>query len=68
MSVHDLNRNQLDELKGHYITEMAQLEDRCPSWGELADAQVTVSDETIYKIYADISFTPDDFICTAGGC
>lgn len=68
MSVYELNEDQKNELKQNYITEMAQLDDRCPSWGELADATETVSDEVIYKLYADITFTEDDFFCTTGGC
>ena len=67
MSVYELNEDQKNELKENYITEMAKLEDRTPSYGELANA-TKVPDELIYKLYADITFSPDDFWCTAGGC
>lgn len=61
MKVKDLSRDQLIELKQHYLCE----QDMQPSWGELADADELVSDETVFEEYADIHFVNDDFFCTA---
>lgn len=63
MTVYELNRDQLDELKQSYVCEKVD----CPSYGELADA-VDISDEVVQEYYADYEFTSDDFFCTAGGC
>lgn len=62
MSVKELNRAQLDELKQAYISDL--LGD--PSWGDLAAAQ-NVDDETIFLYYDGICFVSDDFFCTVGG-
>ena len=66
MNVHELNADQMHELKGNYIDEKNQ--ERCvgTSYGELADADELVSDEEIFAEYGDINFSPDDFGCTAG--
>ncbi len=68
MTVRELNRDQLEELKQHYLTEMNG--DNGTSYEELAFADNIVSDEEIYDAYADTIFTNDDFFCTAGtdGC
>lgn len=57
MSVFELNRDQLTQLK------QAMLFDRLdgPSWGELAAADTLITDEEAFEVFADTSFTPDDF-------
>lgn len=61
MTVYDLNRDQLVELKQHYLTEQMDARGESPSWGELADADEIISDEEIYDEYAGTIFSPDDF-------
>ena len=65
MKVTELNREQLIELKQNYLTEiMDRRTGESPSLGELAEANETVSDEEIFKFYADTEFVPDDFSCS----
>lgn len=67
MTVKQLNRDMLVELKERYLMEkLDEKENRTPSWGELADADEAVSDETIYKEYEGYDFGVDDFFCSAG--
>ncbi len=67
MTVKQLNRDMLIELKERYLMDkLDETENRTPSWGELADADETVSDETIYEEYGCYDFGVDDFFCTAG--
>ena len=56
MTVRDLSRDQLDELKQAYVTEMVGN----PSYMELADAS-NVPDGVIYRHYDGVHFCPDDF-------
>ena len=57
MKVNNLSRIMLVELKGKYLFETQE----SVSWGELADADKTVSDEEVFAYYADVDFTEDDF-------
>ena len=66
MTVYDLNRDQLVELKQHVLTEQADLRGEGISYGELAEADNLISDAEIYELYAGTNFVPDDFFCTAG--
>lgn len=61
LRVQDLSREQMIELKQNYYCE--QHDDA--SYGELADIDLLVSDEEIYKEYWDTEFSPDDFACSA---
>lgn len=58
MTVYDLNRDQLIELKQRYLADAAG---RDLSYGELADADSLVTDEEIYNYYAGTEFVVDDF-------
>lgn len=61
MNVHELNRDQLDELKAAYF------------WGDDYDPTTTnaeglpvlfpgdIPDRVIYRVFAGIDFVPDDF-------
>lgn len=60
MTVHELTREQLIELKQHMLCEQGS-----PSYGELADADELVSDETAFAEYDTTEFSEDDFFCTA---
>lgn len=61
MTVKELNKDQLEELKQRYIIDTVGN----PSWGELADAD-SIADEIIFKEYDDYVFTNDDFFCSCG--
>lgn len=61
MTVRDLSRDQLDELKQVYVTEMTGN----PSYMELADAS-NIPDGVIYRHYDGVHFVPDDFWCSTG--
>ena len=63
MTVNELTRDQLVELKGNYFTE---LHNGNVSYGELAIIDDLVSDETIFEEYGGYVFSNDDFFCTAG--
>lgn len=58
MTVRDLSREQLDELKANHIARQGDV-----SYGELAEAPYVISDETIYREYDGFVFVADDFWC-----
>ena len=67
MSVKDLTRDQLIELKQSYLCEqLDQKENRYPYYGELADVDEDIPDEVIFVAYAGFCFCMDDFFCTTG--
>lgn len=57
MTVYELNRDQLTELKQNYYTTIYNN----VSYEELANIDNYVSDEEIYREYADYEFYDDDF-------
>lgn len=57
MSVDELNRNELIELKQHYYCER----NNNVSYGELANIDELVSDYEICQVYGNIEFTEEDF-------
>ena len=75
MSVRELSREQLEELKQDYMAELVNegtfrevMNADCdePSWGHLAMADELISDEFIFDHYSCFDFGNDDFFCTAG--
>ena len=75
MSVTELSREQLEELKCDYMTELVNegtfrevMNADCdePSWGHLAMADELISDEFIFDYYGMYDFGNDDFFCTVG--
>ncbi len=62
MSVEELPREALQELKQRYYAEKY---DEDLSYGELADIDNIVSDEEVFDEYGGTSFTEDDFFCLA---
>ena len=66
MSVYDLNRDQIEELKQSMLTERMLANGEEPSYGELADANETISDDEVITEYAGTNFNNDDFWCSAG--
>lgn len=61
MTVYDLNRDQLIEVKQHMLVERLDERGESPSWGELADADDIISDEEVYEEYGGTYFSPADF-------
>ena len=73
MTVQELSREQLTELKEHYLVELdncGELEEVAGidtiSYGVLADIDEIVPDEVVFNHYDGIDFVEDDFFCTAG--
>ncbi len=74
MTVHDLSREQLIELKCNYMTELvnegtfAEVMGRDydePDWDDIANADAYVPDDVIFRDCEGIDFVPDDFFCSA---
>lgn len=63
MTVYDLNRDQLQELKQRYYAEKTG-EDL--SYDEIYRIDDLVSDEEVYDEYSGTDFVPDDFFCSEG--
>ena len=70
MTFSELTRDQLIQLKNHYMMdlvnagEFAEVMGRdydCPSYGDLADADELIPDDVIFEHYGDIEFSEDDF-------
>ncbi len=59
MSVYELNRDQLNQLKQDMVFEAID----CPSYGEIADAE-NIPDEDVFEKYAGTTFSEDDFFCS----
>ena len=58
MSVYELTRNQLIQLKQDYLCSTQ----KTTYMSDLADADILVSDKTIFDAYGHFNFTTDDFI------
>lgn len=64
MTVRELTREELQELKVHMLDEFLQEEEnRNISYGEIADIDELVTDEEVFKEYENTSFVKDDFFC-----
>ena len=60
MSVKELNTEQLRKLKADYICDVTNR--NAPTYfSEIADADETVSDETVFDYYSNVSFVEEDF-------
>lgn len=66
MTVRELSKDQMTELKGDHIVAMNDEKGEGTSWSELAMADELVSDEEMYEAYDGYLFSPDDFACSAG--
>lgn len=65
MTVHELNRDQLTELKERMIDdEIYEKESRGASYSELVNAE-SIPDEKVFEKYEGVEFSNDDFY-TAG--
>jgi hypothetical protein len=63
-TVKELTREQLIELKQNYLTQKMDEKGESPSYGELAEADQTVTDDEIYAEYDGTMFSDDDFLCS----
>lgn len=61
MNVTELTREQLIQLKQRYLTDWYDDIGQSPSYGELADADALVSDETAFDYFEGIEFVEEDF-------
>jgi hypothetical protein len=57
MNAHELNREQLTELKQAYMMDTVD----APSYGELAAADELIPDEVIFERYEGTDFVEEDF-------
>ena len=74
MDVHELSRDQLTELKEHYLCRLADQGSFAevvgrdydfPSWWDMANANDIVPDDCVFREFEDIDFCKEDFFCTA---
>ena len=65
MDVTKLRRDQLTELKCNYYCHELH-PDEGVSYGDLAEIDCLVSDDTIFEEYAGVDFSMDDFFGSAG--
>ena len=64
MTIKELNKEQLTQVKQNYYTEiLMEQEDREPSWGELVEVDDLVTDEEVFTAYDGTEFVEEDF-CT----
>ena len=61
MTVQDLNREQLQQVKVNYYTNDCNEPNGPLSYGEILDIDNIVSDEEVYEAYAGVDFVEDDF-------
>lgn len=63
-TLNELSAEQISELKQYYLCNV-KYEDQGVSWGMLANADNTVTMEELEEEYGHVSFTDDDFFCSA---
>ena len=63
-TLNELSAEQISELKQFYLCNV-KYEDQGVSWGMLVNADNTVSMEELEEEYGHVSFTDDDFFCSA---
>jgi hypothetical protein len=66
MTVQELDREQLIELKSMYLTEKNSEVGEETSWAEIAAIDDVISDKEIYDRYDGYTFSNDDFFCSVG--
>ena len=74
MTLQELSKDQLHELKERYLMRLAdegtfaevmRTDYDEPSYGDLANADEIVPDDVIEREYEGVCFVEDDFFCTA---
>ena len=70
MTVHELNNEQMTELKQRYLmiladegtfAEVMGVDYDEPSWGDLANAGELVPDDVVFRQWEDTEFVDEDF-------
>ena len=61
MTVRELTRAQLNELKVDYVFKQYREQDEMPSYLEVANS-ADIDDEVIFEEYSGIDFVEEDFI------
>lgn len=64
MTVRELSRDQLNELKQTYAAQLAETGEEI-SYGKLVES-TEIPDDVIFNHYDGILFTDDDFFCSYG--
>lgn len=62
-TTHELNREELNELKGIYLTQLKAIYNKNVSYAELCEAENIISDESIHEHYKGTYFCKEDFFC-----
>ncbi len=65
MTVRELNEDQMRELKEQMLFRLLDERGESPSYGELANVDVAISDDEVFSEYEDRHFSEDDFFCSA---
>lgn len=74
MTIKELSKDQLHELKERYLVKLADegtfaevmdVDYDAPSYGDLVNVDEIVPDDVIEREYEDVYFVADDFFCTA---
>ena len=60
MSVKELNRSQLIQLKVGILFEQFAERDKTLSWEDIANADILISDETVFEEFAGTEFSEGD--------
>jgi len=66
MTVQELDRDQLIELKQMYLTEKKSEVGEGDSWEEIAAVDDLITDKEIFERYGGYTFGNDDFFCSVG--
>ena len=61
MTIQELNREQLMQVKQNYYTQKQAEAGQGVSYGELATIEELVTDAEIFVAYEGVNFVPDDF-------
>ena len=66
MTTHEISRDQMYELKLHFLYEEASDAGERISWSQISNADELVPDELMHMLCEGTEFTDDDFYCTVG--
>lgn len=61
MTIQELNREQLITVKQYYLATKKEKAGEGVSYGELAEADLLITDAEIFDAYSGTEFTPGDF-------
>ena len=65
MTVRELNRDQLNELKEAFVTMEAENNKESVGYADLIEAHDRISDEEVFEYFDGTIFSNDDFLCSA---